>query len=105
MRLFPGARGVQGKMQTLDAIDLYDIGSYMISGQSGEEMIRLVKEGEAKHALVVFLFHGVGGEHALNVSLPDHWKLLSFLKETEKDVWVATMLDVCKYVKEARESR
>jgi peptidoglycan/xylan/chitin deacetylase (PgdA/CDA1 family) len=104
-RLFPGARGVQGKMQTLEEIDLYDVGSYVINGQSGEEMIRLVKEAAAKKALVVFLFHGVGGEHSLNVSLFDHRKLVSFLKEQENDVWVATMLDVCNYVKETRKHR
>jgi peptidoglycan/xylan/chitin deacetylase (PgdA/CDA1 family) len=101
-RLFPGARGVEGKMQTIDDIDLYTIGSSMINGQSGEELIRRVKDGEAKKLLVVFLFHGVGGEHALNVSLADHRKLLSFLKQNEKDILVATMTDVCEYVKEMR---
>ena len=101
-RLFPGARGVEGKMQTIDDIDLYNVGSSMINGQSGEELIRLVKDGEAKKVLVVFLFHGVGGEHALNVSLADHRKLLSFLKQNEKDILVATMTDVCEYVKEMR---
>ena len=98
-RLFPGARGVQGKIQTMDDIDLYDVGSYMINGQSGEEMIRLVRAGEAKNALVVFLFHGVGGEHSLNVSLEAHRKLLWYLKEHEETIWVAPMIEVCKYVK------
>lgn len=97
-RLFPGARGVQGKMQTIDEIDLYDVGSYMINGQSGEEMIRLVRDGEAKNALVVFLFHGVGGEHSLNASLEAHRKLLRYLREHEETIWVAPMIDVCKYV-------
>lgn len=102
---FPGARGVQGKMQTIGDIDLYDVGSYMINGHSGEEMIRLVRDGEAKSALVVFLFHGVGGEHSLNVSVAEHRKLLSFLKEHEQEIWVATLMDVCVWVRESRKER
>ena len=104
-RLFPGARGVQGKMQTIDDIDLYDVGSYMINGQSGEEMIRLVRDGEAKNALVVFLFHGVGGEHSLNVSVAEHRKLLSFLKQHEQEIWVSTLVEVCAFVRENGKAR
>jgi len=104
-RLFPGARGVQGKTQAFDDIDLYDVGSYMIDGLSGEEMIRLVRDGEAKNALVVFLFHGVGGEHSLNVSLAEHRKLLSFLKQHEQEIWVTTLLDVCEFVRESRKEQ
>ncbi len=104
-RLFPGARGVQGKMQTIEDIDLYNVGSYMINGQSGAELIRLVEEAKAKCALVVFLFHGVGGEHSINVSLEAHRKLLCYLKEHEKEIWVAAMVDVCEYVRAAVSGR
>ncbi len=97
--MFPGARGVQGKMQKINEIDLYGIGAYMINGQSGEELIRLVQEAMAKRALLVFLFHGVGGEHSLNVSLDAHRRLLQFLKQNEKDIWVAPMIDICEYIK------
>jgi hypothetical protein len=54
----------------------------------------------AKNALLVFLFHGVGGEHALNVALGDHRKMLYFLKDNEKDIWVAPMVEIAKYVRE-----
>ena len=49
--------------------------------------------------MVVFLFHGVGGEHGLNVTLEEHRKLLKFLQENQKQVWVAPMLDVAEYIK------
>ena len=104
-RLFTGARGVQGKMQTMGDIDLYNVGSYMINGQSGEEMIHLVRDGEAKNALVVFLFHGVGGEHSLNVSEVEHRKLLSFLKQHEQEIWVSTLVEVCAFVRENGKAR
>ncbi len=50
------------------------------------------------HTLLI-LFHGVGGEHSFNVSLEAHSELLHFLKQNEKSIWVAPMLDVAKFIK------
>ncbi len=96
---FIAARAVKPEMLTIDKIDLYNIGCYMINGQSGDEMIALVKQAMTNHSLLVFLFHGVGGEHSLNVSLEAHSKLLHFLKENEKNIWIAPMIEVAEYIK------
>jgi peptidoglycan/xylan/chitin deacetylase (PgdA/CDA1 family) len=97
---FVAARGVGGKMQKINEIDLYNIGCSMINGQSGDELIGLVKKAMEDTSLLVFLFHGVGGEHSLNVSLSAHRQLLRFLKQNEKDIWVAPLIDIAEYVKE-----
>ncbi len=102
---FLAARGVEEKMQKIYEIDLYDIGAYMINGQSGEELIELVKRARDQNDLLVFLFHGVGGEHALNVSLNAHSQLLHFLKQNEKDIWVAPMVEIAGYVKEFNQRK
>ena len=96
---FVSARGVKGEMYKINEIDLYNVGSYMINGQSGDYLINLVKTAMAQNKLVVFLFHGVGGEHDLNVGLKEHSQLLHFLKENEKDIWVAPFADITEYVK------
>lgn len=96
---FVAARGVRSEMLAPDKVKLNDIGCYMINGQTGSQLIALVKEAMQKGALLVFLFHGVGGEHSLNVSLTAHHQLLGFLKDAQKDIWVAPMLDVAKYIK------
>ena len=96
---FIAARGVKPEMLTIDKVDLSNIGCFMINGQTGEQMIELVKKAKETHSLLVFLFHGVGGEHALNVSINDHKQLLAYLKKNEKDLWVAPMLDVAEYIK------
>jgi peptidoglycan-N-acetylglucosamine deacetylase len=98
MKIFPGARGVQARMQRPDEVDLYDVGAYMVNGQKAEDLLRLVHEAVSTNALLVFLFHGVGGEHDLNVSLGDHRALLQFLKDHDEEIWVAPMVDVCKYL-------
>lgn len=96
---FIAARGVSAEMLPINKIDLYNVGCYTMNGQSADDMIALVKKAMATHTLLVFLFHGVGGEHSLNVSLQAHSGLLHFLKQNEKDIWVAPMLDVAKFTK------
>lgn len=100
---FTGARGVRSELPLLSAVDLNNVPSYMINGQSGEELIDLVKQAMENGRLLVFLFHGVGGEHSLNVSLEAHSKLLRFLKQNEKSVWVAPMTEVATYIKKHTE--
>jgi sialate O-acetylesterase len=36
------------------------------------------------------------------VSLAAHSKLLHFLKQNEKDIWIAPMIDVAKFIKSNR---
>jgi sialate O-acetylesterase len=77
----------------------------MINGQSGDELIDLVKKAENNNDLLVFLFHGVGGDHSLNVSLDAHNKLLYFLKQNEKEIWVAPLIEIAEYVKEYNQQK
>ena len=99
---FIAARGVAPAMQTIDKVDLYNIDCYGINGESGEQLISLVKQAMNTHTLLVFLFHGVGGEHSLNVSLKAHSELVHFLKQNEENIWVAPMIDVAKFIKNKR---
>lgn len=96
---FMAARAVRSEMLSIDKVDLKIVPSYMINGESGEQLIALVKQAIANKTLLVFLFHGIGGEHGLNVSLDAHSQLLQFLKANEKDIWVAPLIEVAKHVK------
>jgi peptidoglycan-N-acetylglucosamine deacetylase len=102
---FVSARGVSSVMHTVNNVDLFNVGSYMISNKSGDELIALVKEAMKTNRLLVFLFHGVGGEHGLNVDLKPHSQLLHFLKQNEKDIWVAPYIDVVEYIKTQNKPR
>ena len=96
---FVAARGTTSEMKPIAQLNFNDIGSYAIDGQSGEEMIALVKKAQATNSLLVFLFHGVGGGHSLNVALPEHAKLLRYLKQHTNNIWVAPFIDVTRYAK------
>ena len=88
---------------TANDVKLMDIDCYGINGETGEKLIKLVKQAQASGKLLVFLFHGVGGEHSLNVSLPAHRQLLQYLKQNEKDIRVAPMIDVAEHIKTVRK--
>jgi peptidoglycan/xylan/chitin deacetylase (PgdA/CDA1 family) len=96
---FVAARGVTGGSKTAANVDLSDINCYMINGQNAEYMINLVKKAQQEHTLVVFLFHGVGGGHNLNVARGEHTKLIQYLKSQEKDIWIAPIVDIAKFVR------
>jgi peptidoglycan/xylan/chitin deacetylase (PgdA/CDA1 family) len=91
---FVAARGVEGKILQPNSIDRDNVSCYSMDGHTAEQMITLVRQAMEQKGLIVFLFHGVGGEHGINVSRKEHSKLLGFLKQNEKDIWVAPLVDV-----------
>ncbi len=95
---FVSARGVSPQMHSINDTDMFNVGSYMIQDKSGEELIALVKEAMKTNKLLVFLFHGVGGGHNINVDLKAHNELLYFLKANEKDIWVAPFLEISEFM-------
>lgn len=97
---FVAARAVRHQMHRIQQVDVYNVDCYAINGESGEDLIQLVNQARDSNSLLVFLFHGVGGEHSLNVSLEAHRELLHFLKQNEQDIWTTTMLDAAEHIKE-----
>ena len=100
---FIASRGVRSEMSKVGQVDLYNINCFAINGETGEQLIALVKKAMETNTLLVFLFHGVGGGHSLNVSLEAHRQLLQFLKQNQKDIWVAPMIDIAEYIKSYKQ--
>jgi len=97
---FAAARAVRHEMHKIGEIDLYNVDCYAVNGETGTQMIEWVKKAIETNSLLVILFHGVGGEHSLNVSLDAHRELLQYLKKNENDLMIGTMLDVAEHVNE-----
>jgi len=99
---FVAARGTEPKILKLGQIDIMTTACFSMVNTKGDEMINLVKQSMKEEGLLIFLFHGVGGEHNLNVELKEHQKLVNFLKQNQKDIWVASFIDAAKFVKSAQ---
>jgi peptidoglycan/xylan/chitin deacetylase (PgdA/CDA1 family) len=95
---FAAARGVAPGFETAGEANTYNLKAFMISGQTGEEMISLVKQAMESKTLLVFLFHGVGGEHSIDVDWHEFRKLLLFLKAHEQAIWVAPLVDIAPFL-------
>ena len=96
---FVAARAVRAQMHSIDQVDLYNVDCYVVNGETGDQLIAWVKKAMESHSLLVILFHGVGGGNSLNVSLPAHSQFLHYLKENQKDLWIAPMIEVAGYIK------
>jgi|WetSurMetagenome_2_1015567.scaffolds.fasta_scaffold242037_1 peptidoglycan-N-acetylglucosamine deacetylase len=94
-----GARGVGSGMKTIDKVNLENINCYMINMHSADYMIDLVKQAMHSNTLLVFLFHGVGGGHDINVDIKEHSKLIHFLKDNENNIWIAPLTDISAFIK------
>ncbi len=101
---FVAARAVRNEMHPIDEIDLYNIDCYVVNGESGAQLIDWAKKAMETHSLLVILFHGVGGGNALNVSLSAHREFLIFLKQNEKDIMIAPMIDVADHIRSWQET-
>jgi len=96
---FIAARAVRAEMHKINEIDLMNMDCYVVNGESGAQMIEWAKKAMETNSLLVVLFHGVGGGNSLNVSLQAHREFLTYLKQHEKDAWVAPMIEVAEYIK------
>jgi len=96
---FVAARAVRAEMHTIDKVDLYNTDCYYVNGQTAEQMIEWVKQAVKTQSLLIILFHGVGGGNSLNVLLPEHRRFLQYLKQNEKELWIAPMIEVAEYIK------
>jgi peptidoglycan/xylan/chitin deacetylase (PgdA/CDA1 family) len=102
---FVAARAVRNQMHKINEIDLYNVDCYMVNGETGAQLIEWAKKAMETNSLLVILFHGVGGGNSLNVELPAHREFLIWLKQHEKDIWIAPMLEVAEHIKKTQGVR
>ncbi|MEJ8841429.1 polysaccharide deacetylase family protein [Lacibacter sp. H375] len=100
---FVAARAVRNEMHKMNEIDLYNVDCYVVNNHSFDEMKAWVDQAIQTSSLLVILFHGVGGGNGLDVSIENHRKILRYIKQKEKDIYVAPMLEVADYINQRRK--
>ncbi len=99
--LSTAARGYKrGGKEVADprSVDVHRVPGWAVDGSSGPGMIAWAEEAARSGSLAVFIFHGVGGGHGINVAREDHRKLLEWLDKHRDRVWTAPFLTVMEYV-------
>jgi peptidoglycan/xylan/chitin deacetylase (PgdA/CDA1 family) len=80
------------------ALDPMLVPSWMVQDVTGEQMIAFVKKAVDAGGLAVFMFHGVGGGHSINISREAHQQLLAWLAANRQTVWTDTFRAVMAHV-------
>jgi len=80
------------------ALDPMLVPSWMVQDVTGEQMIGFVKKAVDVGGLAVFMFHGVGGGHSINISREAHQQLLAWLAGNRQTVWTDTFRSVMTHV-------
>ncbi|MGA2706764.1 MAG: polysaccharide deacetylase family protein [Steroidobacteraceae bacterium] len=80
-------------------LDLFDVGTIQIDGQSVEQLQRIVDGARVTNGWAVLTAHGVGpADHELYVDEEAHWRFARWLR-SQADVWVATFIDVARHTR------
>lgn len=103
--LFLAARAVGDPPVTdVRALDPMIVPSYMPQDVSGDVLIAFAKKAVAAGGLGVFVFHGVGGGHSIDVPREAHRQLLAWLAANRQTVWTGTFKKVMTHVVAARDA-
>ncbi|MCB0847158.1 MAG: polysaccharide deacetylase family protein, partial [Bacteroidetes bacterium] len=78
---FVAMRGVNGQLNTIDNLNLKNVYCYPVDNTNADQMQTWAEKAKEENALLVILFHGVGGGHNLNVDLEAHNQFIQYLKE------------------------
>jgi peptidoglycan/xylan/chitin deacetylase (PgdA/CDA1 family) len=94
-----GGNSIVADMRTLD---IHLVPSWGVSGVSGQEMIDFVNVAADAGTMAVFMFHGVGGGHNLNVSRQAHRELIEYLDAQRDRFWTDTFAVVMDHLRAER---
>ena len=91
-----GDNTVVPEMSTLDA---YLVPSWGVVEPEWEELKAFVDKAAELGTMAVFMFHGVGGGHSMNISRENHQRLLAYLAANPDKFYVDTFINTMKLVK------
>jgi peptidoglycan/xylan/chitin deacetylase (PgdA/CDA1 family) len=96
--------GDAGAIPDMDRLDPYAVGVTAPEGLSGEQLIALVKQAQARGTMINFTFHGIGGDY-ITTSKQAHEELLAYLAAHRDTIWTDTFLHLMTWVKARQAER
>jgi|SRR5687767_7546310 peptidoglycan/xylan/chitin deacetylase (PgdA/CDA1 family) len=68
-----------------------------------QQLVAAMKKAIEDKALLIIVFHGVGGEHPINISLEAHRELLRYIKQNESKIWVAPFVEIAEWMQAGKK--
>lgn len=102
---FVAMRGVKGELNQFGGLNLSNVNCYVVDSANEDQMMQWAEKARQENALLVILFHGVGGGHALNVDIKKHNDFLLYLAQNKKDFWTTTLIDASQHFIEQTDKR
>ncbi|MGJ8692702.1 MAG: polysaccharide deacetylase family protein [Thalassotalea sp.] len=100
--LFLGARAVTDDgLNNPKTMDFHLVRSQSADNKTGQQLIAMAQAAQQKNQLMVFLFHGVGGDY-LTVDNEAHQALLAYLSQHKSEYWVTTMRAALTFIQSNR---
>lgn len=96
---FVALRGVHADVNRIGEMDFTRLNCYVVDNSNADQLIEWAEKAKAENALLVILYHGVGGGHAINIDSDKHNAFLDYLKANEEDFWITTLLEASKHAK------
>jgi peptidoglycan/xylan/chitin deacetylase (PgdA/CDA1 family) len=97
-RKYLAARGTETRVAIPGTFSFAEVPTADDTDRSGPTLIDWVKKAEAQGGWVVFIFHGIGGQH-ISTELEAHEALLDHLAKNKKAVWTAPFGEVAAFLK------
>lgn len=82
----------------VNAFKTYTVEWAIADAQRENTLVAAMKKAVDDKALLIIVFHGVGGEHPINISLEAHRELLRYIKQNESKIWVAPFVEIAEWM-------
>lgn len=83
-------------------VRLTRVGCFAADGQTFGDLRQAIDAAMKIGGWLIFMAHGVGTDHRLQISREVHQQLIDYLAENSKAIWTAPVVDVAQYVVAAR---
>ncbi len=95
---FAALRGITPGINTAENFDPTDVLALVAANENADRLIPMVEEAMAQNGMLVLVFHGVGGDHAINIDKDKHDAFVRYLASRRDELWITTLAEASRHI-------